>query len=109
MGLYTLGILVGGLDGFGTPRVVSYATIRGPQQREDEANARFYVWQRARRRYVAALLLSVSVVLSMMFFTSEAAQVAGFAVPFGLYWLLWGFDIVRSLREAKALFPPPVR
>ena len=100
------GLCVGMLDGFGSYQVISYGTLRGPQQREDEANARFFVWERARWRYALALLLSFATAAAL---PSTQSDEAGLSVVLGamaIYFAMWVFDLVRSWREAKRLFPP---
>jgi len=106
MALALFGIQVGFLDGLGTWRVMDYGTIQGPPEREMEANARFYAWERASRRYITATVLSIVSALLLPRFHSEETQLATVLVPLGVYFTLWGIDVFRSLREAKFLFPP---
>lgn len=109
VGLAAFGSLMTLLDGFGTWQMFSRGTLLGPPERESEASARFYAWERASRRYLAAILLSVVAPLSLRFSISDDAQLGAVLVPFGLYFIFWGTDVARSLKEAKALFPPPAR
>ena len=106
MGLFTFGILVGMLDGLGSLRVVSYGTILGPNEREDEAVARLFAWERARWRYGLALVVSFVVASILPLTRSDEAGLAAVLGPWLIYFVLWGFDLFRSLREAKRFFPP---
>lgn len=106
MGLFTFGILTGMLDGLGSWKVVSYGTIQGPEERESEAMARLFAWKRARWRYGLAFLLSVLTWIALTRIRSEDGLVAAILAPTIIYCGLWGFDLTRSLREAKRLFPP---
>jgi len=107
--LCTFGLTVGMLDGFGSGRVISYSTVRGPEERTVEAEARFYEWNRARRRYAIAVILSLVSAVGVATLRREDLNSFAFMSGYVLYMPVWAFDLYRSLREAKKLFPPPNR
>jgi hypothetical protein len=107
--LCTFGLTVGMLDGFGSGRVIRYGTIRGPEERGEEANARFYAWDRASRRYATAIVFSLLSAMGVAAFRDGDLNFFAFMSGLVLYMPVWAFDLYRSLKEAKKAFPPPDR
>ena len=104
--LSTLGLTLVMLDAFGSGRVISTATIRGPQERANEASARFYAWCRARRRYGIAAALSAMSAIGVAIFKTGNLNFFAFMSGLALYLPVWALDLYRSLQEANKLFPP---
>lgn len=91
----------------GATQMIQFATTADPLfKQEREANARFYLWGRSRWRYLAACVSGALVWLGAKVGLSGSEQRTVFFAGVVLYAAPFLFDLTRSLREARGLFPP---
>jgi hypothetical protein len=96
------------MDGAFSFKVIPFATIRGPQERQEEVERRFYGWSRTTPRYIYIGATSLVAIPAVQSFGLGDFYLYGMIAVIAGYGLLAMVQVFKCRKEASALYPPDV-